>query len=102
MKGDRELRQDYIKVDRQASATNILVCVVTWSGPHTPEGRWEIGRELRPEATGNDIEEAIQSLLGDARFFGVCSHCGERNQHGHMHSETICQSCAESDLGVDY
>jgi hypothetical protein len=31
MKGDRELRRDDIKVDRQASGTNILVCVVTWS-----------------------------------------------------------------------
>ncbi len=102
MKGDKELRQDYIKVDRQASGTNILVCVVTWSGPHTPESRWEVGRKLAPEASESDIEAAIQSLLEDTRFFGVCSHCGERNQHGHMHSETICQSCAERDLGVVY
>ncbi len=102
MKGDRELRRDYIKVDRQASGPNILVCVVTWPSPHTPESQWEIGRELEPDASANDIEAATQAILEDTRFFGVCSHCGKRHLDGHMHSETICQGCAESDLGVIY
>ncbi len=102
MRGDRQLRRDDIKVDCQTSGTNILVCVVTWPSPHTPEDHWEVGRELGPDASENDIEMAIQSLLEDTRFFGVCLHCGERCLDGHMHSETICQDCAPGVLGVVY
>jgi hypothetical protein len=40
--------------------------------------------------------------LDDPRLFRSCTHCGEKNPVGWMHSDTICQACAETDLGVVY
>jgi hypothetical protein len=30
----------------------------------------------------------------------TCRYCGARNTPGHMHSEDVCQACAERHLGV--
>ena len=102
MKTDDDLRAEFIRIDRKQSKTLIRVRTITWQGSHTPKARWVTALDLAPGASERDIEASIQAILGDARFFRVCVRCGERNPTGWMHSETICQSCAEHHLGVVY
>lgn len=79
-----------------------MVRTIEWPSPHTPKSRWVTACDFGPDATEHDVEVTIQKLLDDARFFGVCTRCGEKNPVGWMHSQTICQSCAERHLGVVY
>ena len=102
MQSDDDLRAEFIRVDYRPSKTLIMVRTIEWRGPYTPKERWVSARDLAPDASGQEIKAAIRAALEDARFFGVCMRCGERNPVGWMHSETACQSCAERHLGVVY
>jgi len=102
MQSDDDLRADFIRVDGKPSKTRIMVRTIDWRGPHTPEERWVSACDIAPDASEQEIEGAIRAVLEDARFFGVCIRCGKKNPVGWMHSETICQSCAERHLGVVY
>jgi hypothetical protein len=102
IEGAFDVKRDYIMAVPCASGTTILAKIVTWPEPHMPDSHWEVAQELGPDVSQDEIEAAIQRVLEDSRFFGVCSYCGERCPQGCMHSETCCQSCAEKHLGVQY
>ena len=102
MKTDDDLRGEFIRIDRKPSKTLILVRKITWRGPHTPETHWVTAFNLAADASEPEVEASIRAALGDTRFFRVCVRCGDKNPIGWMHSETICQSCAERYLGVVY
>jgi len=49
-----------------------------------------------------DIEAIWLRLLKNKEYFGFCKKCNEYNIEGHMHGDSLCQSCAESHLGICY
>ncbi len=92
---------DFVRIDRTVSGRpTVSVATVEWDGPHTPTLRWT--QYDSKFAVGATDEEIIQAVMQDRRFFTTCSRCGEINNIGHMHSESMCQGCAERHLGVVY
>jgi hypothetical protein len=58
---------------------------------HLPPGRLD---ELKLTAALDRARERREAALR------TCRYCGERCVPGHMHSEDVCQGCAERHLGV--
>jgi hypothetical protein len=74
---------------------------VAWPSPARPEWQLRDVVHLRPF----DVEQGLDPALADARAkrataLRQCRFCGERHLPGHMHSEDVCQDCAEKHLGV--
>ncbi len=99
---DRELLQEFLKVDRTESGIRILVRRIRWNGPAEPVSTWVVGQDLHPAATKAETEAAARGILEDDHYFRVCRECGERNPLGWMHDEAICQGCASDNHGVVY
>lgn len=83
---------------------------VVWKGPHTPKVKGRRLFSLRYSMLPSSADEALEVvrlLLEASRrirlaSFTVCSHCQKSTPPEWMHSETICQGCAEKHLGVVY
>ncbi len=97
---DRELRKEFIRIEKTQNEIQILVHEIRWDGPHSPIHTWVVGKSLPDTASEAGIEEATASVLEDHRYFRVCDECGERKPVGWMHDETICQRCAVANHGV--
>ena len=97
-----DLRNDFIDVQHEQSRISIKVRKIHWDGPHTPREEWVAYRELPAHAAADDVQAAIDIALDDPRLFRSCAHCGEKNPVGWMHSDTICQACAVTHLGIVY
>ncbi len=99
---DRDLIEQFIRIERGSREVQILVCKIAWDGPHTPTREWVLGRALPPDTTEAAAHQDALELLSDSRFFGQCSECGARNPRGWMHTEELCQACASENHGVVY
>ena len=99
---DRELLEEFIRVERDADQVRIMVCKIHWDGPYTPVSTWVIGMELPATATETKVNSATASILEDVRYFRVCRECEQRKPVGWMHDDRICQGCAEANHGVDH
>ncbi len=99
---DQELLSRFIKVETRPKDTQISVCLITWSGPHTPESHWQVVTVLPPDTDTQSIAKASGKILHDKRFFRVCEECQQRNPDGWMHGESICQGCASKKYGIVY
>ncbi len=99
---NRELQQEFVRVERTEKNVRILVREIRWDGPATPVSTWEIAKSLPDTASKPTIEKATAGILQDRRYFRVCLECGERNPVGWMRDECICQGCAEANHGVVY
>ena len=97
---DRELLEEFVRVERTEDKVQILVREIRWEGPHTPISTWAIARTLPAAASESDIENATARVLEDDGYFLVCRECEERNPRGWMHDGRICQVCAEANHGV--
>ena len=97
---DRELRREFVRVERTEERVQILVREIRWDGPYTPISTWAIARTLPAIPSESEIENAVARILEDDRYFQVCNECGERKPLGWMHDESICQGCAEANHGV--
>jgi len=97
--GDGSCRE-FIDVRRTEEGVVVLVGEVQWDGPHSPRTHWVRFRELPSDARREDVAAAVAAAIDDDRFFGTCARCAKRMPAGWMHSTTICQSCAERQLGV--
>ena len=97
---DRELRKEFIRVERSEEKVEIFVREIRWEGSHTPVSTWVIGSSLPDTASEADVEKATTSILEDDGYFQVCNECGERKATGRMLDESICQGCAQTNHGV--
>ena len=99
---DRELRKEFIRVERSEEKVQILVHEIRWQGPHTPIHTWAVGKSLPDTASEADVEKATAHILEDDGYFRVCNECGERKPLGWMHDGRICQGCAQTSYGIVY
>jgi len=99
---DRELREEFVRVERTEKEVQILIREIRWEGPHTPIHTWAVGKTLLATASEAEIENATASILEDHRYFRDCDECGERKPVGWMLNESLCQECAQANHGVVY
>ena len=97
---DRELRKEFIRIEKAQNEVQILVHEIQWQGPDTPIHTWALGKSLPATASESDIENATVSILRDPRYFRTCAECGERKPLGWMQDESICQGCAVANHGI--
>jgi hypothetical protein len=97
---DRELRKEFIRIEKTQNEVQILVHEIRWDGPHTPIHTWAVGKSLPATASEADVEKATARILEDDGYFQVCNECGERKPHGWMHDGRICQGCSVANHGV--
>jgi hypothetical protein len=97
---DEQLRADFLRLREIDGVIALEVGIVEWHGPHTPKRRWEVAHRFTSAPSPDELRSAQRAALENPRFFGVCNMCGKRCNIGHMHSETVCQGCAERHLGV--
>jgi hypothetical protein len=97
---DRELREEFVRVDRTDKKVEIFVREIRWEGPHTPIHTWAVAESLPNTASETEIENATVGILRDDRYFRTCLECGERKPLGWMHDGTICQGCAVANHGI--
>ena len=99
---DRELRKEFIRIEKTPNEVQIFVREIRWEGPHTPSHTWAVGKRLPATASDAEIEEATVRILEDDGYFRVCNECGERKPVGWMLNERLCQECAQANHGVVY
>jgi len=99
---DRELREEFIRIEKTQNEVQILVHEIRWEGPHTPIHTWAVGNRLSATASETEIENATAGILEDDGYFRVCNECGERKPLGWMLDEDICQGCAQAKHGIVY
>ncbi len=99
---DRELRKEFIRIEKTQNEVQILVHEIRWDGPHTPIHTWVIAKSLPDTASEVEIGKATAGILEDPRYFRVCDECGERKPFGWMLDQSICQECAQTNHGVVY
>jgi hypothetical protein len=99
---DRELRKEFIRVERSEEKVEILVHTIRWEGPHTPISTWAVDKSLPATASKSEIEKAIAGILENDGPFQVCNECSERKPLGWMHDESICHGCAIANHGIVY
>ena len=97
---DRELRKEFVRVERTEKKIQILLREIRWEGPHSPIHTWAVGKSLSATASESEIENATVSILRDDRYFRACLECGERKPLGWMQNDRICQECAVVNHGV--
>lgn len=92
---------DFVTIDRSnETAAVVAVAKVVWDGPGRPALQWRAyDRTFGAELTD---EQIVHVVSGDSRFFRTCERCGEVRSVGHMHSESICQGCAEGRVVAVY
>lgn len=74
---------------------------IKWVGPHSPAPSSRFKERVQWQEEGHDWAALIQSAQETQReTFEVCQYCGQQNPRGWMHSKTVCQSCAERELGI--
>ena len=99
---DRELRKEFIRIEKTPNEVQIMVHEIRWEGPHTPIHTWAVGKNLPAAASEAAIENAKAGILEDHRYFRTCLECGERKPVGWMFNESICQECAQASHGIVY
>jgi len=97
---DRELHDEFVRIERTDDRVRILVREIHWDGPHTPVSTWANADDLPATATETEASAAAARVLEDARYFRVCGECEQRKPVGWMHNGRICQGCAEQNHGV--
>lgn len=120
-----QIKQDYIRLRANELGLWLEVCEIGWEGPHTPVSNWipvkRLGQPPAPEekpailtircvehgsdgwiVTPQELEQEIDKLLANRRYFRTCSHCGELCQKSHMFDKKTCNGCAEKTMGIVY
>ena len=92
----------------RVSDSSLLVYefAVEWVGPHEPEVREipiaQIEWPQLPRTAAIDAATAIVRATQESRRekFRTCRFCGENNPPEWMQEKGVCDSCAESRLGI--
>ena len=99
---DRDLRKEFVRVERSEEKVEILVREIRFDGPHTPIHTWAVGKSLPATASKAEIEKATAGILENPRYFRTCAECGQRKPLGWMLNESLCQECAQTHHGIVY
>jgi len=99
---ERDLLEQFIRVERGSQGVRILVRKIVWDGPHTPRDEWVIGTVHTRDVTEAAVHLDALELLNETRFFGLCSECGARKPVGRMHAAELCQAGGSDNHGVVY
>lgn len=81
---------------------------VAWKSPHTPVIEAEkVGTLNWEQIPATALKETLRELITKTieirrAKYRTCEKCGETNPPEWMHSDDVCQSCAEQHLGVVY
>lgn len=120
-----EIKQNYIRLRANEQGLWLEVREIGWKGPHTPVSNWvqvkRLGQPPAPEeeteilpirrvehgsdgwiVTPQELEQEIDKLLANRRYFRVCTYCNQLSQRGHMYDKKTCSGCAEERLGIVY
>ena len=95
-----QLRQQLLRVRALDDAFVLVVAIVEWHGPHTPELCWRAVHRFPAQPSATELREAEDAALENPAFFRMCRMCEERCNVGHMYSKKLCQGCAERHLQV--
>jgi hypothetical protein len=88
------------------SAVLVAEYSLQWRGPHTAIVKpIHIGSVRWGRVSEEGAMRVVKALITTARNtrlarFRVCSMCEQRNPPEGMHSDDVCQGCAERELGV--
>jgi hypothetical protein len=74
----------------------IRVARIKWHGPHEPITSWETYKQLPKDSTDEGIQEAVEDLLKNSKYFRRCKECSEVNLVGNMNLD-VCHSCMAED-----
>ena len=99
---DADLIAAYIRLQEVDGETHLEVAAVDWDGPSNPVLRWTAYRRWRRPPSAEQVVAAQEKALGQPRFFRVCRLCRTLQNAGHMFDRKICQSCAETRMGIVY
>ena len=99
---DRELRKEFIRIEKTQTEVQIRVHEIRWQAPDSPIHTWTVRKSLPAKASESEIENATVGILRDDRYFRACLECGERKPLGWMLNQRLCQECAQANHGVVY
>ena len=91
---DEELIKEFIRAERRGNGVEITIREIEWPTPSDPVSHWTCAIQLPVDASEEQIDTAVRSVLDDQRFFSVCARCRERNPNGWMHDAEVCQGCS--------
>ncbi len=95
-------------VGMTADEVSVSVFSVLWEGPHTPR---VFPRRLASlcwcHIPASSLMMSLHTLVDAAselrrESYSSCERCGKTKPPEWMHGDSICQSCAEKELGVVY
>lgn len=87
-----ELKRDFIQQVVESGWLRLSVRLIIWSGQE-PRSHWQLVGVFPTGIDTEEVHEAINAILHDPRYFGVCTECNERQPSGWMISDDLCQSC---------
>ena len=99
-KPSEDLIRDFIRQERVGNSIRLSVCQILWKGSHEPRSHWRQVMTLPAETDAAAMIKAIDAILHDGRYFGVCKECNERLPAGWMLSNRLCHRCASTNHGV--
>ena len=99
---DDEVVKEFIRVLSTADGSQIQVCQISWDGPSTPIVSWCEVRCLPANATADEVNRAVMTVLTSSHYFKICTMCTERNPEGWMDDNKICMGCATEHFQVVY
>lgn len=97
-----QLLQEFVKVERAEEEIRIFVRQISWNEPAESVSVWVVAKNLHPDATQVEVENAARAILEDEQYFRFCWECAARIPVGQMHDDSICQGCASTNHGVVY
>ena len=96
----QEILSLFVRTSKTKCSTVVEVAQIEWEGPHTPITKWSMYKELSHDVTESDLIRTKNTLLKDSKYFLTCDVCNRLNPRGWMHNDTMCDSCAETELGI--
>jgi len=91
---------EYFRCEEQNGTWVFQVAVLSWDGPCTPVHDWKTLHRWKTQPDETRLAKARAKAVADPRFFRHCTLCSEVCKAGYMHSDDVCQGCAERHLGV--
>ena len=92
--------RDLFRLEKEMNSWTLSVGSIGWRGPHEPYVTYHTVSTWQSMPSNEDVEVCLAKTAQDTRFFKICTKCNTLNANGHMHSDTMCQGCAERYLGV--
>lgn len=99
---DKKIMEHFTRHEVDLDYTAFEVELIDWPTPHGPVSEWREVKRVPKSLSEERIEIERMRLLQDQKYFRVCQECFNRNPVGWMHSDAVCQGCAQENHGVIY